>query len=291
MTSKPECANYLVALVDVQGQREELNRWQLGWDANKPEEWVPCVDRTYRRVQVVRRTYDWFAQRLREQRADLYKREEYARFPLGFNADAPIQFSFSDTTVLAARFSTDRSKAGTIVAQLLGCFELCSSLAQTFVLLLSQHIVLRGGIELGACIQIGKTEVYGPALHSAHELESKYAHSPRFVIGPNFVDLLDRCESMTSVGYEVETARAIARLVRSWIVPAPSQGPHEHPCLFMLDCVRVSRGLAKQNGDEATMDEILKRVQDFALNERDRFSREGRTVLAEKYSSLLRLFS
>lgn len=291
MTSGPACANYLVALIDLQGQREELDRWRVGWEADRPEVWAECLKRTYGRVQNVRQTYDWFAERLREQRADLYKCKEYALFPSGFDSDPLTQFSFSDTVVLAARFSTDRAKSGAVVAQLLGCFEMCSALAQTFVLLLSNEIVPRGGIELGACVPIGQNELYGPALHAAHDLESKYAYSPRFVVGPNFVRLLDHCASTKSQGYEVEVSRAIARLVRSWIVPAPPQGPCTHPSLHMLDCVRVSRSLAEQNGDAATVNEMLQRVRAFAARERDRFRREGRDVLAEKYDHLAQLFS
>ena len=58
-------------------------------------------------------------------------------------------------------------------------------------------IAVRGGIEIGATLDLPDFEIYGSAYYGAYNLESKIAKYPRIVLGDelmNYVDLWRRSE-------------------------------------------------------------------------------------------------
>lgn len=83
---------------------------------------------------------------------------------------------FSDSTLFYASLEGADSVG-------LGIFvSWCLTLAAYFIRLLSEHLMIRGGIALGKGWEIGRDCLYGPVLEDVYALESKIAEFPRIVV-------------------------------------------------------------------------------------------------------------
>ena len=83
---------------------------------------------------------------------------------------------FSDSTLFYASLEGEDSIG-------LGIFvSWCLTLAVYFIKLLSEHLMIRGGITLGKGWEIGPDCLYGPVLEDVYALESKVAEFPRIVV-------------------------------------------------------------------------------------------------------------
>ena len=86
---------------------------------------------------------------------------------------------FSDSTLFYASLEGEDSVG-------LGIFvSWCLTLAINFIKLLSEHLMIRGGIALGKGWEIEPDCLYGPVLEDVYALESKIAEFPRIVVSEN----------------------------------------------------------------------------------------------------------
>jgi hypothetical protein len=158
---------YLVAFLDVLGQRERFRRLRL-----------PKTEEEYLSVQDVLRDTAGFVSMLR----DVF-RTQFEAFEAGVLNSLPVErnllrphfLGFSDSFVASVALrNEDQQLAANIkvfAALSAACIVMLTSLA-------SKH-ALRGGIDVGLATELSPGEIYGTALEGAYLLESCQADYPR----------------------------------------------------------------------------------------------------------------
>lgn len=164
-----DSAWYLVAFLDVQGQREKLRDIK-----------VPTNEAEKAKLDQAMLETAGFIDSLRDQlRGELKEFEETISKSWGLNESLKPRFaSFSDslTMSISLRDGGDLAKIGKIHSILKAS---CNAMLKC----LSEGHGLRGGIEMGFSSELESGEVYGNALVDAYLLESNEATYPRIVIG------------------------------------------------------------------------------------------------------------
>lgn len=91
---------------------------------------------------------------------------------------------------------------------------------------------LRGGIDVdgGIPIEPGGNEIYGPALNCAYVLESKFARSPRILIGKGLLAFLESIESDLTSSQYIDYAKKLTERCRQLII----EDEDGHPILHFL---------------------------------------------------------
>ena len=179
---------YLVGLMDILGQKNLLNkieRLQVNQNYNELEE-------SFKRIIDFRTVFVELFEQVRKINTDFLNNNNIT--PLNSH-DIHTQ-SFSDTVITFMQLDL----SDTAQVPCLGIF--CSFLiaAYSFLNNLAQGFPIRGGIDIGLCLE-NKTnetyEIYGPALSRSYELESKIAQYPRILIGDNLLKYLTKKNNIT----------------------------------------------------------------------------------------------
>jgi hypothetical protein len=176
---------YMVAFLDVQGQREKFRRLK-----------VPTTDAEKQAVAEVVLQTAGFVDSLRDQlREEFRDFEERVSKSWGLRVPLQPKFTgFSDSLVVSIPlWNVEDLTSITKIYSILSAA--CNAMAKCF----SKGHALRGGIEIGLASELESGEVYGTALLEAYLLESCEAEYPRIVIGDELWKFLsigvDECAS------------------------------------------------------------------------------------------------
>jgi len=164
-----ESAWYLVAFLDVQGQREKLRNMK-----------VPSNDEEKAKLDQTMLETAGFIDRLRDQlRDELRDFEKEVSKSWGLNESLQPRFaSFSDSLIMSIGLK-DIGHLATIGK----IHSILKASCNAMLKCLSESHALRGGIEMGLSSELESGEVYGNALVDAYLLESEAAEYPRILIG------------------------------------------------------------------------------------------------------------
>jgi hypothetical protein len=188
----PVVENYVVACVDVLGQREQLKAFPPLILNPGPEDIASlseAVRSTYGRVQTVRRLISVYLEKQDTHASDTdwYQslspedRNEFHRL-----RDHRIESrQFSDTVVFYASL---RNSSGMLT--LAPVIDMLWAAAMGMLASLGEKIAIRGAIEIGAALSDPEFGIYGSAYYAAYDLESNVAGYPRIVIGPRLFEYL-----------------------------------------------------------------------------------------------------
>lgn len=193
--------SYLVAFLDVLGQREKFRQLRL-----------PKSHEEYKTVEGVLRDTVGFVLSLRR-----VFRKNFESFQAGLNSlpaeakakSTPDFVGFSDSFIafVALRNEDEHLTPNVRIYSTLSaaCVVMLTSLA-------SEHS-LRGGIDIGLAVEMCPGEIYGTALERAYLLECRDADYPRITIGDELWNYLSVCrlefEKLTT-----PTARFLAKLIQ-----------------------------------------------------------------------------
>ena len=171
-----DCAWYLVAYLDVQGQREKLRDIK-----------VPSNDAEKAKLYQAMLETAGFIDRLRDQlRDELQDFEERISKSWGLNESLQPRFaSFSDSLIMSIGLK-DIGNLATIGK----IHSILKASCNAMLKCLSESHALRGAIEMGFSSELESGEVYGNALVDAYLLESKAAEYPRILIGKQLLKFL-----------------------------------------------------------------------------------------------------
>lgn len=189
--SKPEkdtitFGHYLVAFVDLLGQRDRLRKLDaLPSDENGPEysDFVQVVKDTIGAVHDLQKTalqyFNSFTKNEKDNPLDLLP---------GFSKlnKAEIKFQhFSDGLVIYVPLKTDEyySPSKGVYGALAACGGLC-------LLGLAKKRPVRIGVSIGVAAELRENELYGKAIADAYELESYIAQYPRVVLSDEVLNYL-----------------------------------------------------------------------------------------------------
>jgi hypothetical protein len=268
---------FLVAFLDILGQREKLRRLTgLPGDLKPDARMIETVRATFGAVHGIRGIIDGYLKAEGDPGKVAHlmpedKREALMRL---LRSDA-MQYGFSDSIVVAVSLKGEPGDSVPINGVSAALHASCSAAVTS----LACGHALRGGIDVGVAAQISETEVYGPALERAYVLEHS-AEYPRILIGAELWNYLNVMESVvvdTQAGrYTAEQARAVKRLIYA--------DTDRQPTLDFLG--EAFRSLAQE--------EVVRTVRlahAFVRAERDRFGVAGDTKLSDRYDRLLGYFT
>jgi hypothetical protein len=177
----PTIAWYLVAFVDVLGQRKSLSEMTAlpcESDLGQMDEFKSRLRATAGKVLTLRQTFDALFERasrepdlgdLSDEQQCLYKT---------FTSNPLKSHVFSDFLVLSLCLHDDMNRV-----PMRGVYSALYAAAASFVTMLAGGTAIRGGVDVGLGLELPEGDVYGPALARAHVLESRVAQYPRIVIG------------------------------------------------------------------------------------------------------------
>lgn len=178
--------HYLVAFVDLLGQRDKLKKLEaLPSDLNGPEyaEFIQYIKETIGAIYDLQNTTKEFF--------ESYTKNEYPapfkaipEFKKSHNSEIKFQH-FSDGLVIYVPLRTNDSysPAKSVYGALIACGMLC-------LLGLAKKKPVRIGVSIGIAAELNKNEIYGSAVADAYELESFVAQYPRVVVSEEVVNYL-----------------------------------------------------------------------------------------------------
>ncbi|MHC4476271.1 MAG: hypothetical protein ACYTEL_11535 [Planctomycetota bacterium] len=183
------CARYVVCLVDVLGQKDQLAKW-MSW----PEDGAlqANASRAWRKsVGVVRRFKERFLKAFDQMSsctipgtlaaASPCEQAIYQRYK---NCQVSVQ-QFSDTFVFYTPLVTPGGDSSVV-----GTFRILGACCIAMLPSLCERVPVRGGITIGLASELDPGSLYGPALNEAHYLESEVAQYPRVVVSDQISKLI-----------------------------------------------------------------------------------------------------
>jgi len=228
LTTPVSYGKYLVAFVDLLGQREQVMK--LSAMPPTPEfrdSILNVLTTSAGRVKTVRENlkhvFNDFRDRAVEKSAltrPEWKTAHFAALTEGFNF---YQLGFSDSFVLGIPLSVDDrfgfARSSFAVSTALHAIALVTLKAMG-----EWGIPLRGGIDVGYGIDLYPNEIYGPASLCAYNLESEVAGYPRVVVGQGLLDELTRLEASQGTDWNSIASRQIAAKCREVLCHDPIDG-------------------------------------------------------------------
>ncbi len=186
-------AHYVVALVDVLGQRSKLCQLgsipQIGAEETKVHD---VLRETVGRVDKVRQAFEQAVMtHMQEIRCSLPMTQDQQASLEQLNKFEPPRIqSFSDTVVFFAPVanSAQQPTIAAVSAFLAAC-------ARVQLFMLGAHVPIRGAIDVGLGIDYWANEIYGPILVQVHELEQTVAQLPRIVVGDGLLQYMRHAEA------------------------------------------------------------------------------------------------
>lgn len=176
-------ANYVVAFIDILGQKREMG--ECGPLAMSEEEAVKLARGFYRKI---RNLQDWFGafHQYSKQEPDLTKVPEKFREEFRAGMKSEIKFQrFSDGIMSYVPLSTEL-----VTTPLNGIYGLLATCGSICLMSLAHAQPMRAGLELSWAVENESNELYGCAVACAYELESKVAKYPRVVVGKYLLEYL-----------------------------------------------------------------------------------------------------
>jgi hypothetical protein len=204
--------HYLVAFVDLLGQREKLRKLDAlpsNKDGPEYQEFVQIVKDTVGAVEDLQRTaYEYFSSFTNNE-----ENEVLNQLP-GFKSlnNTEIKFQhFSDGLVIYVPLRTDENHLPSkgVYGALAACGSLC-------LLGLAKKRPVRIGVSIGVAAELRENELYGKAVADAYELESYIAQCPRVVVSDEVLKYLlgyanQSCDEQ-DIGFQISIKMAQASL-------------------------------------------------------------------------------
>ena len=267
---------YVVCIIDLLGQRQKLAGWsRLPADGKPTPDFMGAMKDSVGTVLWFREKFAEFFNEFEKTQLDTQQlnslspqqRKLFDRFRY---SNLQIQ-QFADTFVF---FAPIRNEHGDRTIE--PVFRIVSACCMAMLLSLAAKMPLRGAISIGSGAQLQPGSLYGPALVTAHHLESEIAQFPRVVVD----DELSRY--LSGSGYSddpmIETlSLKLAETCRSFLC-ADSDNR------FIVDFL----GEASKGISGGPIMDMVKPLYDFVRNEHDRFLQLGDQKLVERYAALLK---
>lgn len=206
MMEEYQFQNYVVAFVDILGQREQLRKLK-SFPENKEEiQWsIQIMQRTAGRSLKVREGLETFFKEFENRREEdgfYEKLPEDKRHLFEHNPQVHV-YGLSDAVVLAVPLGKPKNEH----IPLMGTLRVLGAVSAVMVTSLLAEHPLRGGIEMAPGIMVEK-EFFGPALAMAYDLESHFAEYPRVIFGPRLLGYLRHVSQ--GIDSEIEDVRFAA---------------------------------------------------------------------------------
>ena len=278
MDDKIVFQDYLVAYLDLVGQRESLRK-MLSLPTTKAEEtdFLALAKQNFGKVIAIRKGFTDFFDVAKKPQLDLslIPKELHAIALAALEVECNMN-SFSDSIIITVPLGGDDEHCKAIHGVFLALLSIGGLATWAF----AGKAILRGGIDKGIGAKIDGNEVYGSALNRAYYLESEIAGYPRFVVGTELWEFLNEVSSQkpqTKLGeiakqQASDCKRMIKQDTDGWLILD-----------FLGEEVKKSLG-------ESLPCNLFSLGHDFILNEYQKFQKAHNDKLTPRYYRLLQYY-
>ncbi len=195
---------YVLSLIDLLGQRQELIKLNILPLHKNIKEVNQIFNRTYGKIQDFRKHMDNAKTWLNK-----IKKENST-----FQSNEIQVHSFSDLITTHVSLKNDTHKT-----HFEGIYFLLMGNGLVFLQMLSEKKPLRGGVDIGIGIKHNGDEIYGSALSNAYYLESEIAKSIRIVVGKSLYKYIQEIadgeiESNEPIDYDIYYAKECLNIIK-----------------------------------------------------------------------------
>jgi hypothetical protein len=142
-------------------------------------------------------------------------------------------------------------------------------------------IPIRGGIDIGPCIKMSNTEIYGAGLAKAHILESQCADYQRVLVGDETREFIKKVNSIEPEDIEQIIAKNFAAKSLEFLL-------EDNDKFWALDyCGAHVRSLLKSTSDSSKVSEMFKNYVEKVNEQKNILSKKGNLKVAKKLGRLL----
>lgn len=277
---------YVIAYIDILGQKEAFQNADhvpLNNEEAK-DRLIEVLKKTYGFVKSFRAGFKNYFDQVNQQ-AIVKNNLDNKEILLNQMQACDIQFSqFSDSVIAFIPIEKDSNLCKTIN----GIWGILTASASMFILSLSAKHAIRGGIEIGAGLEIDTGEPYGPALNKAYSLESQVADYPRIVIGGELIRFLHSRAAMNEKDLLSQFAKEYANKCLS-IIKRDRDG------FYFLDWLGegiedLFKTIPRPDQTEST-EKTLQDARQFIHEEREKFILKQNIKLVERYTKLCNYFN
>ncbi len=182
--------DYIVASVDVLGQKDELEKIENYLVDEVPQEKLEAVaENTIYTIEMLRNGFkDLYETYTAKSESIVKVPEEHKAEYDAMRESSPIKFQFfSDCMLAYVPLRTKKYRLNDVIA----VYGVLTAVGGQLLMTLAMENSYRAGIELGIGTEFEDGGIYGPALAEAHRLEDKVAKYPRIVIGNTLKNYLE----------------------------------------------------------------------------------------------------
>ncbi len=274
-------AYHLALYFDILGQKEKIRELQdLPTDDAKKEEVVRILKETAGVVIGTRNLFKrYFESALKE-------REVPSELPKNLQAEylaatrAEVNFrKFSDSLIITVPLHNNNEHCTPMNGVY---FALTSACVMLLTCLAAKHPI-RGGIDVGVCIDIDTDEIYGAAIERAYTLESKFADYPRILIGNELLNYLNMISNQNPKTRPGIIAKELAKKCLKLII-VDSDG--QYMLHFLHESIWEIED-ATYNFDEL----VIKPAYEFVKENYNIYMQQEKRKLGSRYGRLLGYFN
>lgn len=267
---------YVVALMDILGQKKELNR--ISSIVSRPEKEGDVKESTgdlCRHLKLVRNVFNEGCQMQKTSPPTAFRLTDEQQTELdAINTFEPPTFQGFGDTVIA--YTPVKNRDGKLTMQAADAFFFGCTL--TMLTCLAERLPIRGAINVDFGFDCFEGEIYGPALQSVHLLEQEVCGYPRIVVGAGLRRYLSRFTAIESDACLPDRFNAqLAAFATRLIVPDVDGVP-------ILDYAGVT--VQERLSAVPYLSHTLERARDFSHAEYVKFVSNGDRKHALRYARL-----
>lgn len=267
---------YLVAFLDILGQRENLRRLTiLPTNEEEKSNFFDSIDKSHGNVMRVRKYLNDFFGETCKPNINLVAPEHQEHFIACRKSEVSF-YAISDSIVIYVPLMNNDEYCTAIN----GVYSALIATSGTALSALSNSIAVRGGIDIGIATEIDENEIYGPGLERAVHLEHNLAEYPRFVIGNELMNYLSLVENQDFHSNPGKIAKKNAKRCKSLII-------RDTDGRYMLDFLGPK---LKQLLCNIGRDTVIA-ARKFVEQEYNKYTLEENQKLMSRYFRLLHYFT
>lgn len=274
--------NYLVIYLDHLGQGERLRKITgIPTTDEKRQIFIENITESFGRVRYIRDNFRTYFELWKSSKYDIdaVSIEHQSTLLMALKNPKLILYGLSNAVVIAVPLmSNDESESCTAMN---GVRSALLAVCQLALLAFSSKIPIRAGIDIGIAAEFSPNEIYGSALLSAYDIESKLAEYPRFLIGKELINYLFWVENKRYDAQLGSIAQAGAKFCQRLII-------QDTDGRFMLDF--LGNVIKEVSGDSLHKEDFISALE-FVTSQYEKYLKEDNELLASRYYRLLRYFN
>jgi len=256
--------NYIVAFIDILGQKENLEKFpKLILDDIDMQSLEESIRETYaKKYKICNLANKWF-------KDNRYLQNNVHEIILSGKREGVNIEYWGDAIVVYSKLAPSPRDI-----DLREVYNIISGCACFMLIMLSENIAIRGGVEIGVALDKLDFGIYGSALYGAYELAEHIAGYPRIVVGEELIKFLS---SRSSENYLDKINQGLAKKCLDLICEDEGDG---RKIIDFLNCAPI------ENPNSQNFKNVISKGSKFVNSEFEKFKKDKNSKLAFRYALL-----